>query len=356
MQTVPSTELPKMYMQMDEEGYFLSSGARVSDLEMGHHLLASLKVAENGAYVVDSFGTLAILEPFDSPQVLQSVTAAKDSAQWVAHFPYEVQKPFELNTLEVDEWDRFHGRTTDGLPFVMSRKGQNDFFNQVDEFWDDGFEVSGQKFQTPLWMTSDRESLTLDFWSKHYNDSNTPWDLNQPSPVLAQAIPQLKLQKSRVLVTGCGRGHDAALLAQCGHIVTAMDFSEEALNEARKLYGDVPNLEFVQADVLNLPNEYREHFDMVFDHTCYCAIPPEERGQLVKSWRKALTEQGFLLGVFFVRDRPQGPPFGGTEWEIRQRLQKGFHFLYWTRCKNSVPRRQGIELLVYAQKKDLMSN
>jgi hypothetical protein len=46
-----------------------------------------------------------------------------------------------------------------------------------------------------------------------------------------------------------------------------------------------------------------------------------------------------------------GPPFGSSEWEIRERLKKFFDFLYWTRWKTTPEDRLGIELIVYAQKK-----
>jgi hypothetical protein len=49
-------------------------------------------------------------------------------------------------------------------------------------------------------------------------------------------------------------------------------------------------------------------------------------------------------------ERRTHPPFGGTEWELRQRLKKYFHFIFWGRWQNSIDRRNGKEVLVYAQK------
>jgi hypothetical protein len=56
-------------------------------------------------------------------------------------------------------------------------------------------------------------------------------------------------------------------------------------------------------------------------------------------------------------DKRTGPPFGGSEWELRSRLQshasqKGFRILYWNRLRDSKPERLGQELFVYAQKLD----
>jgi SAM-dependent methyltransferase len=152
-------------------------------------------------------------------------------------------------------------------------------------------------------------------------------------------------------VLGCGRGHDAAHLAQLGHIVTAIDSSEVAIEQACKLYGDIKNLAFIQADALQLPENLHNSFDLVFEHTLYCAIDPKDRNRLVRSWRQCLTPDGYLLGIFFAVETPLGPPFGGSEWEIETRLGDSFKSIYWTRWKKSNLKRIGTELIVYAQKK-----
>jgi hypothetical protein len=70
----------------------------------------------------------------------------------------------------------------------------------------------------------------------------------------------------------------------------------------------------------------------------------------VQKWRELLTEKGLLMGVFFATERRVGPPFGGSEWELRQRLKKHFRFLFWGRWHQSLDRRNGKELFVYAEK------
>ena len=172
-------------------------------------------------------------------------------------------------------------------------------------------------------------------------------------PALTKMAAAIKVQRSRILVLGCGRGHDAAWFARAGHIVTAVDYSEDAISEAKHLYGDVADLTFAREDALALPTKYTEAFDIVFDHTLYCAIDPARRGDLVKSWRKALTENGHLLGIFFCNEKQKGPPYGGSEWELRSRLNKQFRTLFWQRLKDSPKEnlsRLGSELFIYSQK------
>ena len=91
-------------------------------------------------------------------------------------------------------------------------------------------------------------------------------------------------------------------------------------------------------------------FDMIFEHTCYCAIDPERRAELIQTYTRLLAPDGQLMGVFFVMDKHDAPPFGGTEWELRERLRKRYQFQFWGRWQHSVPARKGRELFVLARK------
>jgi hypothetical protein len=110
------------------------------------------------------------------------------------------------------------------------------------------------------------------------------------------------------------------------------------------------NLQFLQADVFKLGPEHDKAYDLIFEHTLYCAIDPVRRSELVKNWWKWLAQNGTFLGVFFTMTKPAGPPFGASEWEIRERLRRHYRFLFWARWRKSIPSRQGKELFVYASK------
>lgn len=194
-----------------------------------------------------------------------------------------------------------------------------------------------------------------EYWSHVYQTEEPGWELGTHTPILTDVLPQLKIPKSRIICLGAGSANDAAFLARQGHLVTAVDFSHEALDRAKNKYSDVANLWFKQLDVFKIPPEMRGQFDIVFEHTCYCAIRPPRRTELMRQWMTLLAEGGHLLGVFFVREKRDGPPWGGSEWELRQRLQKYFQFIYWTRWKNSISRRQGTELVIYAKKNNITS-
>ena len=346
------TQLPTRFIQIDEEDYFHMDGLRVADADAGRGWLSSLIVDRRGRFWIRMGEEFIFVEAFDEPYVALDVkrTGTHAIGAWSLTMPYGHEESFSLQSLSLDEWDRFHGRTSRGVPFVLSRSAQARFFNDVDDYDDDGIMVDGVRIATRPWLTENRDADKPDWWSHIYRTEEPRWDLAGPTPVLSQVVPQLKLQRSRVLVLGAGRGHDAAWFAEQGHIVTAVDFSEEAINAARAKYLHLPNLNFLQADVFHLPVEMNGNFDIVFEHTLYCAISPNRRADLARVWRRVLGENGHLLGIFETRDKVAGPPFGGSEWEVRSRLQKGFRPLYWMRLRVSKESRAGQEFFVYSQR------
>jgi ubiquinone/menaquinone biosynthesis C-methylase UbiE len=132
--------------------------------------------------------------------------------------------------------------------------------------------------------------------------------------------------------------------------VTAVDFSEEAIARAKTHYGKL-SINFLHASAFALPKSFDKNVDIMIEHTFFCAIPPEKRNQLVQTWNKSLVSGGLLMGVFFVTEKRTGPPFGASEWEIRERLKKDYTILFWGRWRSSPGRRQGRELFVLAHKK-----
>lgn len=336
------------FIKIDQEGYFLFDSIRLTEAAVGFSLFEKLRLADLGAFVTTLEEQDLFVEAFDEPYVALQVH--QKNGKWSIQCAYEFTVEFELSSLTLDEWDRFHGVALNGVPFVFSRAAQSEFFNLLDEFDDTSITWHGKQIEVPSWLPDIANVEDEKFWSDRYREQSTHWDLGQASPILQKMLPKLRLPKSRVLVLGAGTGHDAAFFAEQGHWVTAVDISEEALTKARALHAHLPNLQFVQSDLFSLPQEFTRSFDVVFEHTCYCAINPALRSQLVEVWKKCLTEKGHLFGIFFTMEKRMGPPFGGTEWELQQRLKKAFRFLYWNRWQESVGGRQGKELFVYAER------
>lgn len=340
---------PLHTLPIDEEGYFiLQNGIRLSDPQEGHQLLAHLQLDDNAA-VWTTWGQQKVLvEPFDKPLVAQQVFKKAQKIFILA--PYGFEAEISLPSLCLDAWDRFHGLSVSQIPFVMTRKAQAEFFNLLDEFDDDSITVDGHIYKTPPFYIDNSVIEQSQFWQEKYAIAEKPaWDLGQHHPALDAIMPQLKINKSRVLNLGCGRGHDAAYFAQLGHVVTGVDFSSQAISDAKTRYSHLQNVSWVQADALK--NSQKFSADLIFEHTLFCAISPSSRKQLITQWKHSLDERGHLLGIFFVHPKRGGPPYGGSEWELREMLEKDFRLLYWKRWPLSPERRQGTELVIYAQKR-----
>ncbi|NJL25253.1 MAG: methyltransferase domain-containing protein, partial [Calothrix sp. SM1_5_4] len=340
------------YIPMDEDGYFVFDGRRVSEDEVGAPLIRGMRPDGNSRIVTSMNETTAYVEHFDAPLMALHVRMAPEGGFGLIDVPYGVTLRFPLASLCVDEWDRFHGASEDGVPFVLTRQAQFELFELLDEFDDDSITVHGQRHTVEPWLNpATGNDVNHDgFWSDIYRTEEKPgWEMGRESVVLPSVLPQIKMAKARVLVLGCGSGNDAAYFADQGHVVTGVDFSDEALSRARDKYGGKENLSFVQSDVFALPQSWNGQFDVVFEHTCYCAVDPSRRDELVRIWKRVLHPHGHLLGVFFVMEKRHGPPFGGSEWEVRRRLQKSFEALFWTRWRHSVEGRKAKELVVYAK-------
>lgn len=341
--------VPTQFIQIDEEGFGLSREVRIQDPLVGQELLQNLRIHDGGTLLSTIGATPVIVEAFDEPYVASQVEFKNNS--WEIFLPYGVHFSFSLESLSLDEWDRFHGYTSNKIPFVLSRKAQAAFFNLLEEFGDDFIKFQGKTYEIPeYWPANEAVEKAL-YWNNIYEtEANPGWNLGNPAEALKDMLPRLKISRSRILVLGCGEGHDAAFFAQAGHVVTAVDFSAQAIERGKKLYGALVNLNFVHSDIFKLPKEFDQSFDLVFEHTCYCALNPAKRKDLVKIWNRVLVSGGYLMGVFFTFEKRQGPPYGGTEWELRQRLKSSYHPVFWGRWQKSIPARQGKELFVYSKK------
>lgn len=192
------------------------------------------------------------------------------------------------------------------------------------------------------------------FWEDLYTRRSDRWDLGGPTPPLVEYLHRHHAtppSAGRVAVPGCGRGHDARLLARRGYQVWGFDFAAAAIEEARALAGraGVP-VAFEQRDVFGLGAGYGGFFDGLWEYTSFCAVEPARRAEYVAMARAVLKPDGWLLACFFpVRDGTGGPPFPATQDEIRRLWSPAFDLVetYVPEC--SAPGRQGVEWMVRAR-------
>ena len=198
-----------------------------------------------------------------------------------------------------------------------------------------------------------------DFWAQRYQTQTTGWDLGQTAPPLADFLPRnLAAPPGRAIVLGCGRGYEVIALAKLGFAVVGVDFAPEAIAAATTLAQDALSqdafsptqgmtAEFWQQDIFELLPDGAQQFDLVLEHTCFCALNPQRRAAYGELVAQLVRPQGHFLGLFWPHDRPGGPPFGSTLAEIRALLDPHFIPLSAYCPTNSVAQRHNEEYLYY---------
>ena len=182
-------------------------------------------------------------------------------------------------------------------------------------------------------------------WNRRYAECDTPWDKGEAHPVLRDMITRGALS-GRILVPGCGTGHDVRALAERGMDVTGLDVAPLAV-EAACRFPRKGGETYELGDLFSLPPDRRGAFDGVFEHTCFCAIDPARRADYVEAVAAALRPGGRLLSVFFTDpdNGGEGPPFGCTVAELDALFGRKFRLLEQHRELATYPEREGRELL-----------
>lgn len=150
----------------------------------------------------------------------------------------------------------------------------------------------------------------LEFWRTRYREGRMMWDLGEPSAPARMLAERYLAPRSRVFIPGCGRGHEALLLARQGHAVLAVDFAPEpvaTLGQAARAEG--LTLDLRQADVFTLPADLDGTCDAVLEQACLCAVGPTRYADYeALAWR-LLKPNGRLLAVLMEVAGGHPPPF-----------------------------------------------
>jgi SAM-dependent methyltransferase len=149
-----------------------------------------------------------------------------------------------------------------------------------------------------------------EFWNGRYLRGQTPWDFGGV-PANVKAYLKARPQGGRVLIPGCGCGHEIKAFADAGYEVTAIDLAPAAVERARQIAG--PALaqnslvgDFFQHDFGTAP------FDVIYERTFLCALLPDRREAYRNRVADLLKPRGALIGYFYYAppDLAAGPPFG----------------------------------------------
>jgi len=145
-------------------------------------------------------------------------------------------------------------------------------------------------------------------WEERYRSGKTGWDRGQVSPALEGWIAAGLIPSGRILVPGCGRGHEVCYLAAQAHDVTAVDIAPSAIAAVReKLDEGHCSAHLIQADLLEWEPDMP--FDAIYEQTSLCALDPPDWPEYARRLATWLKPGGRLFALFMQTGREGGPPY-----------------------------------------------
>jgi SAM-dependent methyltransferase len=176
------------------------------------------------------------------------------------------------------------------------------------------------------------DSAYASFWDARYSSDVTPWDAGRV-PAALKAFADDRPPSARVLIPGCGSGHEAAYLHERGWDVLAIDFSPAAIARAAAVLGpDSPVLR--EADFFDLSGEL---FDVIYERAFLCALPPRLWPAYGKQMARLARPGGLLAGYFYLAEQRGGPPFGASRQDLEELLGDAFRCVIDEAVSDSLP-------------------
>ncbi len=162
-------------------------------------------------------------------------------------------------------------------------------------------------------------------WDEAYQRRETPWEKGKPHPALVDFLAENGPIGGEIFVPGCGSGHDVRALSTRENHVLGIDLAPSAIEKA-SAFPKFGNEEYQLADLFALPSEWNGRFDVVFEHTCFCAIDPALRGDYLEAITRLLKPGGRFIAIFFLNpdNDDEGPPFPVSVEELEERFGRSF--------------------------------
>ena len=179
-----------------------------------------------------------------------------------------------------------------------------------------------------------RDPADAEFWDLRYRASYSPWDAGKV-PLQLRRFADAFGGERRVLVPGCGSGHDVRFLAEAGWDVLGIDFSAAALEAARPVLG--PHAQRLrQADFF--ADLGVSAFPFVYERAFLCALPRRRWSEWGARMAELVARGGALAGFFFFDAGTRGPPFPlNSQAELDQLLGSAFERLDDQAVPDSIP-------------------
>jgi hypothetical protein len=186
-------------------------------------------------------------------------------------------------------------------------------------------------------------------WEQRYKNEDTGWDLGKVSTPLKEYFDQLTDKAIKILIPGCGKGHEAVYLHENGFTnVFLLDIAPSPLHNFSKENPTFPKSHLIEDNFFDHQGQY----DLVVEQTFFCAIHPSHRQAYAKKAHELLNDNGKLMGLLWsVELNDNHPPFGGSKEEYHNYFESYFTFVHFENAINSIKPRADRELFLLAKKK-----
>ncbi len=145
-------------------------------------------------------------------------------------------------------------------------------------------------------------------WESRYQNSQTGWDRGKSSQNLFYWLGNNLLNKSKILVPGCGNGYEILTLAKKGYDVTGVDIAPTPISNLKAaLKKEDLKATLVQADFMEWRTE--EQFDAIYEQTSLCALPSELWQKYADQLYSWLKPNGKIFAQFMQKESEGWPPF-----------------------------------------------
>ncbi|MDI1353787.1 MAG: methyltransferase domain-containing protein [bacterium] len=201
--------------------------------------------------------------------------------------------------------------------------------------------------------------LNAKYWNERYLSDNFGWDAGSITSPLKEYFDQLSNLSSFILIPGAGNAYEAEYLIKKGFKnVYVCDFAPTPLRALKKRCPAIKEENLLLGDFFELdPHQIPGllgGFDLIVEQTFFCAITPTLRKKYAEKMTQLLKPKGRLVGLLF--DDPLNkdqPPFGGNKEEYLSYFVPLFDMKTFERAHNSIKPREGRELFVNMQKRDM---
>lgn len=147
-------------------------------------------------------------------------------------------------------------------------------------------------------------------------NAEVPWERDEANPRLVSWAEEHGIDGSgrRAVVVGSGFGMDAEYVARLGFETTAFDIAPTAIRVTRRRFPE-SRVNYVVADLLNPPADWRGAFDFVLESITVQALPPPLHPDATQRVTELVAPGGTLLVLSAARDEGE-PPDDGPPWPL----------------------------------------